>query len=206
MDEELEFFTTNHGHYAKFILSARVFDKNRLLEKIEDKIKNKRNKLEVTAINSAFAEKILNNWLAKKQVLNEFQKSLLHKIMMRNSEITLFYVRMVFCFIKKWSSLTKPSIRFAQCFSSKDCLAYLYEKCSKKYGNSLFGKFIFYLSAFGNGIQDCEMENLIEKDEEQTFDDSAYPFSIITTWIRFKQDFSELLVDKHIDDFQVTDW
>ena len=179
-----------------------------IFEEIKNVFVFQSNYLLLSEIKLSEARNMLETWLYEsKRNLSNNQWHLVDAVV-NKSKRTLLLLRLLFSIISKWSSFYKVETQFLMCVNSNNCFEYILNNIEKKYDRLIFSRCMFYLTVSQFGIQDCEMEGILNVDREirlllKLNDQSSFPIGI---WTTIRNDLADFLTIKQFDNVQIIDW
>jgi hypothetical protein len=127
------------------------------------------------------------------------------------TELTPLYLKVIFNIIKTWPSFFNPENDFQTCYTTKDCIKYIFNFSEKLNGRFFFLRCIFYLTIFEYGLSESELEDILCIDDEllsnlfQLHAPKARRFPV-SYWAKMKYDLSDFVITREFDDLQVISW
>lgn len=89
-----------------------------------------------------------------------------------NKSVDLYplFVQLIYDQIFYWKSYTRVDDAFARLASVDDCIRHLFASLERTFGKMLVSRCFFYITAFGEGISESELEDVLSLDDELLYE------------------------------------
>ena len=147
------------------------------------------------------------NFFEPKRQLAEKQMKIIEGLFFK-ADINQAFIHLVFLIVSKWSSFYEIESKFLTCINVDACFDYMISNEEREHNQIIFSRCLFYLTIFKFGIQDCEMEGIMNIDPEirKHLNLSNLKMFPVAFWIRIRRNLKDLLAVKQFDYVQVNSW
>lgn len=209
--DDLQLFLNVLPDNTKLIISTNL---NPLLEKQNTQFKlDDTNYLELKTIEIRVGLTIIENWLLKQnKQLTDQQWLLVRKLFVQSQTVVnMMYLRLIFSIVSKWTSYYTPDNEFQTCFTSDDCIMYIFNSIEKKHFKHLYYRCLFYLTIYEYGVSESELEDILTIDDDLLTNLFQYNLPNVRKfpnlyWLRIKYDIGEYLFEHQMDNMIVQSW
>lgn len=162
-DYILDWFLEEFPSCIKFVYST-LGKHGDILERLQSDNKILKENLidiqsETYALDKEKSKIIIEDWLKmSERKLSEKQMEIILDMIKNTENLYPLYLKLIFDISSKWSSFYEPTSDFIECLSIDKCIAYLFKKLEKSYGELFFQRVIIYLTSFRSGITNFELE------------------------------------------------
>jgi hypothetical protein len=210
IDELAEGIVVNFPENTKIIYT--VNQDSTIFEELKRVYMYQTNYYLITDLKYSTGINLIKTWLSGiKRNLTDKQWQLVESLLLK-AKLNLLLIYLIFLIISKWSSFYKIESRFLTCINVDDCFDYILDSMEKRHDRMIFSRCLFYLTIFQFGIQDCEMEEIMNIDreirrylrlDEQRNKNLKFPIAL---WIRIRSDLEDFLTVKQFDYVQINSW
>jgi hypothetical protein len=210
-DSNLNWLLTQIPYSVKIIYSTITNHVD--LPKLQSKINNNNNFLEIESLNFESAKYIINCWLEKlteKHKFTDDQWKVLSTIFDK-ARIYPLYIKIIFDIILKWTSYEKIDKSFLNLYTIDNSIKYIFENLEKLHGKIVFSRCMFYFTIFDDGISENELEDILSLDDDvlshifQHHEPSVRRFPG-ALWQRIKNDLKDYIFESKSDEIRVIHW